>query len=73
MLLSDITIAKNNREIYLTAGSPNGANTNRETLDRMQSMLEEQSERQQAALDEMNQNIRNLSKTAQKGKFGLFK
>lgn len=73
MLLSDITIAKNNREIYLTAGSPNGANTNRETLDRMQNMLEEQSERQQAALDEMNQNIRNLSKTAQKGKFGLFK
>ena len=72
-LLSDITVAKNNRDIYLMSGSGNTQNLSKEALNKMQTMLEEQNERQQAALDEMNQSIRNLSRTAQKGKFGLFK
>ncbi|MDO4305638.1 MAG: MotA/TolQ/ExbB proton channel family protein [Eubacteriales bacterium] len=72
-LLAEITVAKNNKEIYLTSGSFNNQNSNRETLKQMQNMFEEQSERQQAALDEMSRNIKDLSKNAQRGKFSIFK
>ena len=33
----------------------------------------EQGEKQEALLEEMNRNLRELSKTPQKGKFGLFR
>lgn len=72
-LLAEITVAKNNRDIYLSAGGISTQNANKETLKQMQSMLEEQSERQQAALDEMSKSIRDLSKNTQKGKFSIFK
>lgn len=72
-LLADITVAKNNKDIYLSGGSFSAQNSSRETLKQMQSMFEEQSERQQAALDEMSRNIKDLSKNAQRGKFSIFK
>ena len=72
-LLADITVAKNSKEIYLMGGGTGSQNASRETLKQMKGMLEEQNERQQAALEEMNKNLRDLSKNAQKGKFSLFK
>ena len=72
-LLADITVAKNSKENYLMGGGTGSQNASRDTLKQMKGMLEEQNERQQAALEEMNKNLRDLSKNAQKGKFSLFK
>lgn len=72
-LLADITVAKNHKDIYLTGGNFAAQSNNRETLQQMQNLFEEQSERQQAALDEMSRSIKDLSRNAQKGKFSLFK
>lgn len=69
VLLSDITVAKNNREIYLSGG----ANSSRDSMKQVQEMLEAQTERQQEFLDEMSKNMKDMSKNAQKGKFGLFR
>jgi predicted NBD/HSP70 family sugar kinase len=71
-LLSDVTVAKNNKEIYLMGGGLAHA-SDRETLRQLQNTLREQSERQEALLEEINSNIRELSRAAQKGKFSLFK
>lgn len=68
-LLADITVAKNNREIYLSGG----ANSSRESMKQVQELLEAQSERQQQFMDEMSRNMRDMSKNSQKGKFGLFR
>lgn len=75
-LLSDITVAKDNKDIYLMGGhltSMAAQNANKETLESVQDMLEAQGERQQELLEEMTKNIRELSRAAQKGKFSLFK
>lgn len=72
-LLADITVAKDNRDIRLMGGKYEFQNMNKETLNQMQSMLEEQSERQQEALDEISRNMKDLSRNAQKGRFGIFK
>lgn len=72
-LLADITVAKNNKDIYLSGGNFAAQSTSRETLQQMQNMFEEQNERQQAAFDEMSRSIKDLSRNAQKGKFSLFK
>lgn len=72
-LLADITVAKDNRDIRLMGGRYELQNMNKETLNQMQSMLEEQSERQQEALDEIARNMKDLSRNAQKGRFGIFK
>lgn len=75
-LLSDVTVAKDNKDIYLMGGhltSMAAQNANKETLERVQDILEAQGERQQELLEEMTKNIRELSKAAQKGKFSLFK
>lgn len=72
-LLSDITVAKDNKEIYLMGGklaNTAAQNANQESLEKL---LEEQGERQEALLEDMAKNIRDLSKTAQKGKFSLFR
>lgn len=72
-LLADITVAKDNRDIRLMGGRYEAQSMNRETLNQMQKMLNEQSTRQQEALEEMSRNIQDLSKNAQKGRFGIFK
>lgn len=72
-LLTDITVAKNSKDVYLSGGNLSAQNSSRETLRQMQSMFEEQNERQQAALDEMSKSIKDLSRNAQKGKFSIFK
>lgn len=68
-LLSDITVAKNNREIYLSGG----ANSSRESMKQVQELLEAQNERQQEFMDELSKSMRDMSKNAQKGKFGIFR
>ena len=61
--------AKNNGEIRLSAGKT--AQT--ESLEQLKEILEAQGEQQQELLEEMSGNIRELSRNAQKGKFGLFR
>lgn len=75
-LLSDITVAKENKDIYLMGGhltSMAAQNANKESLEKVQDVLEAQGERQQELLEEMSKNIRDLSRAAQKGRFSLFK
>lgn len=73
-LLADVTVAKENKDIYLMAGQPSGmANGSRESLMQLQSVLETQGERQEALLEEVSKNIKELSKAAQKGKFSFFR
>lgn len=67
-LLADVSVAKDNKDIYLMGGSPKG--TGYESLEKT---LEEQNARQEALLEEMSRNIKELSKSAQKGKFSLFR
>ena len=59
----------NNGEIRLSAGKT--AQT--ESLEQLKEILEAQGEQQQELLEEMSGNIRELSRNAQKGKFGLFR
>lgn len=76
LLLSDITVAKENDDLYLLGGrltSEAARNANRETLEKLQQILEEQGSRQEMLLEEMAKNVRDLSKAAAKGKFGLFR
>ncbi|MDO4275766.1 MAG: MotA/TolQ/ExbB proton channel family protein [Eubacteriales bacterium] len=75
-LLADITVAKENKDIYLMGGhltSVAAQNANKESLEKVQDVLEAQGERQEALLEDMAKNIRELSKAAQKGKFSLFR
>ena len=67
-LLTDISAAKDNSDIHLTnvTAKENGT-------DSIEKVLEEQSARQEALLEEMSRNIRELSKAAQKGKFSFFR
>ena len=74
LLLSDITVAKENDDIYLLGGrltSEAARNANRETLQKLQQILEEQGSRQEELLEEMAKNIRDLSKAASKGKIAI--
>lgn len=75
-LLSDITVAKDDKDIYLMGGhlsSMAAQNANKESMEQVLDTLETQGEQQKALLEDMAKNIRELSKTAQKGKFSLFK
>lgn len=71
-LLADVTVAKNNEEIRLMGGGTAQSAT-QETLEKLQEVLEAQSESQKALMEDMAKNIRDLSKAAQKGKFSLFR
>ena len=42
-------------------------------MEKLTDLIAEQDERQQALLEEINKNMKELSKAAQKGKFGLFR
>jgi hypothetical protein len=72
-LLSEISVAKDTQDVYLTGGGASGNAIGKKELEKLQSMLESQNERQQELLEDMAKNIRELSKSAQKGKFSLFK
>ena len=70
-LLADIS-AVNTKDVYLAGGNlSRGAQ--KETTDKLQKTMETQAERQEALLEEISKNIRELSKSPQKGKFSLFK
>lgn len=68
-LLSDVSVAKNNGEIRLSAGRA----AQNDAMDQIRELLETQAEQQQELMEEMTRNIREISKTAQKGKFGIFR
>ena len=65
-LLSEVTAA-NTRDVSLIASGRN------DSMDKLADLIAEQNERQQALLEEINKNMKELSKAAQKGKFGLFR
>lgn len=68
-LLSDVSVVKNNGEIRLSAGRA----AQNDAMDQIRELLETQAEQQQELMEEMTRNIREISKTAQKGKFGIFR
>ena len=75
-LLTDISVTKENGNISLAGGQQNlnaSRMADRQSMDRVYALMKEQGEKQEALLEEMNRNLRELSKTPQKGKFGLFR
>ena len=75
-LLTDISVTKENGNISLTGGQQNlnaSRMADRQSMDRLYALMKEQGEQQEALLEEMNRNLGELSKTPQKGKFGLFR
>ena len=75
-LLTDISVTKENGNISLAGGQQNlnaSRMADRQSMDRVYALMKEQGEKQEALLEEMNRNLRELSKTSQKGKFGLFR
>ena len=71
-LFADIAVQKDNNNIYLSAGKTSQNAAQKESMEEVRILLEEQGERQEALLEEMNKNMKNISKN-QKGKFSLFK
>ena len=65
-LLSEVTAA-NTRDVSLIASGRN------DSVERLGNLIAQQNEGQQALLEEINKNMKELSKAAQKGKFGLFR
>ena len=78
-LLSEIKTAKNNRESQRVAGQPwgyggsAGVQELKDKLTSLEDLLDGQGARQEALLDEIERSIREMTKVAQKGRFGLFK
>ena len=78
-LLSEIKTAKNNRDIHLVAGQPwgyGGSDGVQELIDKLtnlEDLLDGQGARQEALLDEIERSIREMTKVAQKGRFGLIR
>ena len=71
-LFADISVSKENNNIYLAAGQRDQT-AQKESIEEVRRLLEEQGERQEALLEEMNKNMKGISKTAQKSKFSLFR
>ena len=71
-LFADISVQKEDNNIYLSGGKSAQSAAQKESVEEVRKLLEEQSERQEALLEEMNKNMKNISKN-QKGKFSLFK
>ena len=71
-LFADISVQKENNNIYLSTGKLSQNVAQKETMEEVRRLLEEQGERQEALLEEMNKNMKSISKN-QKGKFSLFK
>ena len=68
VLLSDISVAKGNQDVYLVGNS-----SRNEALERIEQLMTEQSEATQQVLTESSKTMRDMSKGTQRGKFGLFK
>ena len=68
-LLADISAAGSSKNVTLTAGQI----TQKQSFDKLEELLEQQGDQQQALLEELNRNLRELTKGAQKGKFGIFR
>lgn len=68
-LLADISAAGSSKNVTLTAGQM----TQKQSFDKLEELLEQQGDQQQALLEELNRNLRELTKGAQKGKFGIFR
>ena len=71
-LFADISVQKEDNNIYLSGGKAAQSAAQKESTEEIRRLLEEQSERQEALLEEINKNMKNISKN-QKGKFSLFK
>ena len=71
-LFADISVQKDENNIYLSTGKLSQNAAQKESMEEVRRLLEEQGERQEALLEEMNKNMKSISKN-QKGKFGLFK
>ncbi len=71
-LLTDVTASANTKNVQLSGGRSE-ALAQQEALRRIQRLLEEQSSEQVQLLQEISQTTKDLSKAAQKGRFGLFK
>lgn len=69
-LLSDIS-AVSSKDVYLSGGNVSRG-VQKETAE-LQKTMEAQAERQEALLEDIAKNIRDLSRGSQKGKFSLFK
>ena len=65
-LLSEVTAA-NTRDVSLIASGRN------DSVEKLGNLIAQQNEGQQALLEEIKKNMKELSKAAQKGKFGLFR
>ena len=68
-LLADISAVGSSKNVTLTAGQM----TQKQSFDKLEELLEQQGDQQQALLEELNRNLRELTKGAQKGKFGIFR
>ena len=71
-LFADISVQKENSNIYLSEGRTGQGAVQKEPMEEVRKLLEEQGERQEALLEEMNKNMKSISKN-QKGKFSLFR
>ena len=71
-LFADISVQKENSNIYLSEGRTGQGAVQKESMEEVRKLLEEQGERQEALLEEMNKNMKSISKN-QKGKFSLFR
>lgn len=69
-LLADVSLSR--KDLQLHSGRMDSV-SQKASVDKIQRLLEEQGEAQKELLEDISQNIRELSKAAQKGKFSLFK
>ncbi|MDO4601531.1 MAG: MotA/TolQ/ExbB proton channel family protein [Eubacteriales bacterium] len=69
-LLADVSLS--GKDLQLHSGRMDSV-SQKASIDKLQRLLEEQGETQKELLEDISQNIRELSKAAQKGKFSLFK
>ena len=68
-LLADISAAGSSKNVTLSSGQM----TQKQSFERLEELLEQQGEQQQALLEELNRNLRELTKGTQKGKLGIFR
>ena len=68
-LLADISVSRNNGEIHLSSGK----SARDESLEELKEILTAQTEQQQELMEELTRSMKEISKSAQKGKFGLFR
>lgn len=69
-LLADVSLS--GKDLQLHSGRMDSV-SQKASVDKLQRLLEEQGEAQKELLEDISQNIRELSKATQKGKFSLFK